>query len=200
MTVTIETHVPAKLREFLGSVRPEGLAALNEHAARALEVALKRHILSYAPSKHGSARRLGASPTRHIEKRIDRISHTSDRDGATFTIPIPGFSRAFKDVEVRPGPGRTALTLPMAAVAYGRTVAEVRALGWTVFRPKGGDVLMGAAPGSEEVQTLYLLRGRVTLRKDPSLLPSADEMGGTFARAIVERCLQAARKAGLRAS
>jgi len=198
MTIDVETKVPAKLRDFLQSVRPEGRVALNEYAAAALTNAIKRHILGYAPSKHGSARALGAQPTRHIEKRIDRISHSADANGITVTIPIPGFSRAFGDVEVRPGPGKKALTLPMSAVAYGRTVAEVRALGWTVFRPKGKEYLMGTNGGDAEV--LYMLKGRVRLRKDPSLLPSPTEMGKTAARAIVERCLRAAKNAGLKAS
>ena len=96
----------------------------------------------------------------------------------------------------------TTLTLPRAAVAYGRTVAEVRALGWTVFKPKGTNWLMGTKGGDRETLTLlYTLVGGVVQRRDPSLLPPQGEIAATGWNAIwkhIQKAVAKARQGGLK--
>ena len=174
----------------MGALRPESRAEVNSVAGRAVMNHVQRHIRSYMRTKHTSAHMLGARPTGHYEKGAAAITMTADQSGAEVRIPIPGLRRAWEDVEIRPGPGKRALTLPRAAIAYGRTVAEVRALGWTVFRPKGTNWLMGSHEGDKSATLLY-----------PSLLPPQGEIAATGWDAIwkhIQKAVAKARQGGLK--
>ena len=185
----------------MGALRPESRAEVYSVAGRAVMKHVQRHIRSYMRTKHGSAHALGARPTGHYEKGAAAITMTADQSGAEVRIPIPGLRRAWEDVEIRPGPGKRALTLPRAAIAYGRTVAEVRALGWTVFRPKGTNWLMGSHEGDKSATLLYTLVGGVVQRRDPSLLPAQGEIAATGWAAIwkhIQKAVAKARQGGLK--
>ena len=185
----------------MGALRPESRAEVNSVAGRAVMNHVQRHIRAYMRTKHGSAHALGARPTGHYEKGAAAITMTADQSGAEVRIPIPGLRRAWEDVQIRPGPGKQALTLPRAAIAYGRTVAEVRALGWTVFRPKGTNWLMGTKDGDDSATLLYTLVGGVVQRRDPSLLPSQGEIAATGWDAIwkhIQKAVAKARQGGLK--
>ena len=185
----------------MGALRPESRAEVNSVAGRAVMNHVQRHIRSYMRTKHTSAHMLGARPTGHYEKGAAAITMTADQSGAEVRIPIPGLRRAWEDVEIRPGPGKRALTLPRAAIAYGRTVAEVRALGWTVFRPKGTNWLMGSHEGDKSATLLYTLVGGVVQRRDPSLLPAQGEIAATGWDAIwkhIQKAVAKARQGGLK--
>lgn len=185
----------------MGALRPESRAEVNSVAGRAVMNHVQRHIRSYMRTKHTSAHMLGARPTGHYEKGAAAITMTADQSGAEVRVPIPGLRRAWEDVEIRPGPGKRALTLPRAAIAYGRTVAEVRALGWTVFRPKGTNWLMGSHEGDKSATLLYTLVGGVVQRRDPSLLPAQGEIAATGCDAIwkhIQKAVAKARQGGLK--
>ena len=185
----------------MGALRPESRAEVYSVAGRAVMNHVQRHIRSYMRTKHTSAHMLGARPTGHYEKGAAAITMTADQSGAEVRIPIPGLRRAWEDMPIRPGPGKRALTLPRAAVAYGRTVAEVRALGWTVFRPKGTNWLMGSHEGDKSATLLYTLVGGVVQRRDPSLLPAQGEIAATGWAAIwkhIQKAVAKARQGGLK--
>ena len=185
----------------MGALRPESRAEVYSVAGRAVMNHVQRHIRSYMRTKHATAHMLGARPTGHYEKGAAAITMTADQSGAEVRIPIPGLRRAWEDVQIRPGPGKQALTLPRAAIAYGRTVAEVRALGWTVFRPKGTNWLMGTKDGDDSATLLYTLVGGVVQRRDPSLLPSQGEIAATGWDAIwkhIQKAVAKARQGGLK--
>ncbi len=207
--VSIESnHVVDAIK---GQFGPEGSRALNSAAGGAVMNAVQRHIRSYMRSKHRTARMLGATPTGHYEdKGAAAISMSADASGAEVRIPIPGISRAWNDITIRPGPGKDFLTLPKAAIAYGRKVAEVRALGWKVFRPaaSGAKMTQKSPRRYTEYQHIYLgykdddpptllytLVDGVVQRKDPSLLPSEDEIARTANDAIMARIGEAVRRA-----
>ena len=185
----------------MGALRPESRAEVNSVAGRAVMNHVQRHIRAYMRTKHTSAHMLGARPTGHYEKGAAAITMTADQSGAEVRIPIPGLRRAWEDMPIRPGPGKRALTLPRAAVAYGRTVAEVRALGWTVFRPKGTNWLMGSHEGDKSATLLYTLVGGVVQRRDPSLLPAQGEIAATGWQAMwkhIQKAVAKARQGGLK--
>ena len=186
----------------MGALKPESRTDIYAAAGRAVMNAVQRHIRSYMRTKHGSAHALGARPTGHYEKGAAAITSTADSSGAVVRIPIPGIDRAWNDIQIRPGPGKRALTLPRAAVAYGRTVAEVKALGWKVFCPKGTNWLMGTKGDDKTTLTLlYTLVGGVVQRRDPSLLPSQGEIAETGWNAIwkhIQKAVAKARQGGLK--
>lgn len=185
----------------MGALKPESRAEVYSVAGRAVMNHVQRHIRSYMRTKHTTAHMLGARPTGHYEKGAAAITMSADQSGAEVRIPIPGLRRAWEDVQIRPGPGKRALTLPRAAVAYGRTVAEVRALGWTVFKPKGTNWLMGTKGDDKTPTLLYTLVGGVVQRRDPSLLPSQGEIAETGWNAIwkhIQKAVAKARQGGLK--
>lgn len=193
----------------MGALKPESRTDIYAVAGRAVMNAVQRHIRSYMRTKHTTANMLGARPTGHYEKGAAAITSTADSSGAVVRIPIPGIDRAWNDIQIRPGPGKEFLTLPKAAISYGRKVREVRALGYSVFRPaaKGAkmtqksprkysayqNILMGSKNG--DTQILYTLVGGVLQRRDPSLLPSQGEIAETGWKAIWRRIQAAVAKA-----
>ena len=114
---------------IMGEIGPESRRQLNSVAGRAVMNAVQRHIRSYMREKHRSARMLGATPTGHYEKGAAAISMSADATGATVTIPIPGIARAWGDVSIRPGPGKSALTLPQGGSRLGRAGGAVARAG-----------------------------------------------------------------------
>lgn len=214
LNVTFQSNYVADA--VMGVLRPESRAGLYSIAGRAVMNQVQRHIRSYMRSKHHTANSLGARPTGHYEKGAAAITTSADSSGAEVRIPIPGLRRAWEDMPIRPGPGKDFLTLPKAAIAYGRKVKEVRALGWKVFIPaaSGAKMTQKSPRRFTEYQHIYLgyrdddpptllytLVDGVVQRRDPSLLPSQGEIAATGADAIlkqVQKAVAQARKGGLK--
>ena len=102
---------------------------------------------------------------------------TSDSDGATVTVAALGIRRALGPVEILPR-GKQALTIPVAAIAYGRSVAYLKSHGVNVFRPKGKNYLATTKGKgkSAKIVPLYILAKRATLKHEPDLLPSQSSL------------------------
>lgn len=148
---------------------------------------IQRHITEKAaPTHHKTADDLGATRSGHLEKGADAVTPYSTPDYAEVIIPIPGISRAFRDLTVTPK-NANALTIPLDALAYSRRASEVRALGWSIFRPKGKNVLMGTKDG--ETKSLYALVKSAHLRQDRGLLPSDEQISST-AKLSIKKYLQ----------
>lgn len=153
-------------------------------AAAGAQNLIQRHITEKAaPTHHKTADDLGATRSGHLEKGADAVTPHSTSDYAEVIIPIPGISRAFRDLTVTPK-NANALTIPLDALAYSRRASEVRALGWEIFRPKGKNVLMGTKDG--ETKTLYALVKSAHLRQDRGLLPTDEEVGTTAKLSIMQ--------------
>ena len=186
----------------MGALRPESRAEVYSVAGRAVMNHVQRHIRAYMRAKHGSAHALGARPTGHYEKGAAAITMSADPSGAEVRVPIPGLKRAWEDMPIRPGPGKRALTLPRAAIAYGLKVKDVEKDGWKVFRPKGTNWLMGTKGDDKTTLTLlYTLVGGVVQRRDPSLLPPQGEIAATGWDAIwkhIQKAVAKARQGGLK--
>jgi len=205
--MTVEIQMPpywGRMRDALTSGIRRNIHSLCGENLHRLVVA---HLKRIEPLHHLWAKKLGASPTRHIDKGVEGAAWTADENGAEVVIPMPGLSRAFHDIELTTPTrhGASAYTIPVSAHAYGHRVSELVRMGWSIFRPKakakgegeekakargegeGEDegVLMGTRAGDGEAEPLYLLRKRVKLKKDRSLLPSDAEMANTVSKAVL---------------
>lgn len=163
-------------------------ATASRNGADNVVALIRTHLAGLAGSRHATAAKLGASPTGHIRAQACRREH-ADANGATISVGIPGIGRAFRDIEIAPRRA-SALTIPVHRLAYGRTVYEV-SRDRSVFRPKGKNYL---ATSDEEgnLTVLYLLRTRVRQPRDPSLLPTREDLAWHYARgwsAAVRRAL-----------
>ena len=190
--MTLKVIHPRNLGKWLDLVKSEGRRQLFSVAANAVRILVRDHLFRIAPRHHISAHRLGATPTGHIEKGARATHFTASANGAEVIIPIPGLSRAFGPLTITPR-NAAALTLPVSPHAYGKRVGELRANGWNIFRPKGHDILMGSL-GDDEAVPLYVLKRRVQLKQDRSLLPSDAELGTTASKAMLDYIRRTTRR------
>ena len=101
---------------------------------------------------------------------------TSDANGATVTLAALGIRRALGPLTIVPK-SKAALTIPVAAIAYGRKVSYLESHGIEVFRPKGKNYLAYKEnPKSRFSTVLYILAKRATLKHEPDLLPRKEEL------------------------
>ena len=190
--MTLKVIHPRNLGKWLDLVKSEGRRQLFHAIADNVAELVRNHLSRIAPRHHISAHRLGATPTGHIEKGARATHFTASPDSADVIIPIPGLSRAFGPLTITPR-NAAALTLPVSPHAYGKRVGDLRTNGWNIFRPKGHDILMGSL-GDDEAVPLYVLKRRVQLKQDRSLLPSDAELGGTAARAMLDYIRRTTRR------
>ena len=190
--MTIQVITPTSMERWRDVAKPEMRHNLFSLAASAVSTLIDRYLRRIAPTRHKTADRLGASRTGHLERNT---SFHATSEYAEVIIPIPGISRAFKDLSIKPK-DKLFLTLPIASQSYGKTTKEMRSLGWMLFRPpaKGAhktsekkyseyqDLLLGNLP-DEKAVPLYLLKKRVEQRQDRTLLPSDAEMDESIAHA-----------------
>ena len=185
--ISVNTNTP-QLDGVIERLEPGARAELHEEIAGRLQTIVDNHLASYASSHHKTATGLGARPTGNLEKA--KVTATSGADGATVTVAAPGIRRALGPVEIRPR-NKQALTIPVAAIAYGRSVAYLKAHGVDVFRPKGKDYLAYKEnPKSQFSTVIYILAKRATLKHEPNLLPREEELAANAAEAAREYIME----------
>ena len=156
-----------------------------EAGASSLAPTVRRHLL--ALNLHGtrdwlnSRSQTRAQPTQHFRKGAAAVYIKTGNGEASVVVPIPGISRAFHALEIAPR-AAGALTVPLNSIAYGKSVSQLRSVGWRIFRGKGKArrVLFGAYNG--EVRGLYALMSRVRVPQDRSLLPSDNQVNAAVQR------------------
>lgn len=194
MKVEVTITKSEKLDLLIRALSPEARTDLNAVAADAVAEFVGAHVRAYSGSKHDTATAFGAPPTRHYEDGANAISSSADADAGTVRIPIPGISRAWGDVEIRPGAGKKYLTIPARSGApevYGKTVAILRGLGWSFASGRRGTpqekLLFGRFEGEKESKVMFILKESVVQRQDPSLLPTKEEISDCAGRAVLKR-------------
>lgn len=184
MILNVHPHVNPKLTALLRELGPVWRKNLLGVGANGLKVCLRRYLRNEAQRRHTTALMLGGTPTGHIQKGAARIAvWDHDDTHASVIVPIAGIQRAFGDLTIT-AKKATALTIPVSGAAYGHRVRELRRMGWSVFRPKGHDYLMGSHDG-EAAQLLYVLRKKVIVRRDRTLLPTDDVIADSINRPTV---------------
>jgi len=179
----IKAEINPRLAGILRDVGPGTCRALYSVGANALKMEVRAHLRREAARRHATARRLGATPTGHLEKGAARVTSRSSATQGEVHVPIVGISRAFQDLTISPRHA-SALTIPVAAAAYGHRVRELERMGWNIFRPKGHDVLMGTHSEGEEPTALYALKKQVVVRRERTLLPSDARVGEVINKAL----------------
>ena len=181
--ITVDIDTP-QLDAISRRLEPSSRAALHREIAAEISETVRGHLRRYALTHHATASRLGARPSGNLEGA--RVSATSDSAGATVTVAALGIRRALGPVTIRPRT-KAALTIPVAALAYGRTVSYLRNKGVDVFRPKGKNYLATTEGEGNDAKMvpLYILAKRATLKHEPDLLPTHE--------ALTANALEAAR-------
>ncbi|MGN0876441.1 MAG: hypothetical protein ACI4TC_04140 [Kiritimatiellia bacterium] len=171
--ISVNINTP-QLDGIIERLEPGARAELHHEIAAEIQQTVQGHLRRYALAHHKTASGLGARPTGNLEDA--KVEATSDSDGATVTVAALGIRRALGPVEIRPR-NKQALTIPVAAIAYGRSVAYLKAHGVDVFRPKGKNYLAYKEnPKSQFSTVIYILAKRAALKHEPELLPGSDEL------------------------
>lgn len=141
---------------------------------------VRDHLIHASRTRHATARRLGAKPTGFLGQAAEKVARkqslTADDSQAAISLNHPGLIRAFKDVEIRPGPGKKALTIPMIAQAYGQRAYRI----WdkeglfVISTEKGAFAVKKNADDS--LTAYYKLAPSVNQKQDRTLLPSDAEL------------------------
>jgi hypothetical protein len=189
--IRITWRMSGRIAALARSLGPEDRRTLNESAARQLRTDIRAHLRSEASRRHGTAQRLGAQPTGHLEKAAQSTGWSADAEAATVTVSSPGITRVFHPLKIEPKRARK-LTIPVHALGYGRPASEVSAA-HRLFRPKGKDYLMAKIDGRPTV--VYLLRKAVMVPQDRSLLPSDEALGASARKGYRDGILLAMEEA-----
>lgn len=174
--------------------------ALHAQIARDGENFLKTYGRTISAEHHRTASRLGAKPTNHLLNAYQAIESEGKPELAELRIPRASRLRAaFGDYVVRPGSGKTYLTIPDHADVYGRRVREF---------PEGTfrfailhahrvfPVLLFAAAGGRHKagDVAYWLRRELTIQADTTLIRF--DLLAEEARDSVEEYIDTLRRGG----
>ena len=172
ITVNIDTP---QLDAISRRLEPSSRAELHREIAAEISETVRGHLRRYARAHHATASRLGARPTGNLEDA--RVDAASDSSGATVTVAALGIRRALGPVTIRPRT-KAALTIPVAALAYGRSVAYLKSHGYNIFRPKGKNFLATTEGKGKDAKIvpLYILAKQATLKHEPDLLPTRETL------------------------
>ena len=185
--ISVNTNTP-QLDGVIERLEPGARAELHREIAAEISETVRDHLRAYALSHHKTATGLGARPTGNLEDA--KVDATSDSGGATVTVAALGIRRALGPLEIRPR-NKQALTIPVAAIAYGRSVAYLKTHGVDVFRPKGKNYLAYKEnPKSQFSTVIYILTKRATLKHEPNLLPREEELAANAAEAAREYIME----------
>lgn len=176
MSLTIKvTVVDGGLRAVMLQLTRGGFVELNRAAGTELQTVAFEHVAKLAAERHGTAEKLGATPTNHYAQAAEKIAApaalSADAAGATLAFSHPGFTRAFRSVKIAPTTSRS-LALPIHAISYGHRAAALwERLG--LFIPKGKRFIAANIGGV--LTPLYVLVRSLTQKQDRSLLPSDEQ-------------------------
>ena len=188
MEVSVDIKTP-QLDAISRRLEPSARAELHSEIAAEISETVRGHLRRYALAHHATASRLSARPTGNLEDA--RVDAASDSAGATVTVAALGIRRALGPITIRPRT-KAALTIPVAAIAYGRTVAYLKNNGFDIFRPKGKNYLATTEGKGKDAKMvpLYILAKRATLKHEPDLLPSQDTLAANALEAAREYIME----------
>lgn len=184
--LTVKVEGVDQVKQALGAAfTPEARRRMTLEIGYNVQERTADHIAEASVTRHRTADRLGAPHSGFLEFAPGRVRSESrfvDEDGKRGVIEprnatessvdvvianTPGLSRAFHDLVITPQRAK-ALTIPINAVSYAKSVRKVRGEGWKIHRE--GRILKGEKSGGETL-SLYVLCGRVTVPQDRGLLP-----------------------------
>lgn len=171
--IDVKAKVPT-LDGVAARLSPSARNALALSVANEIQETVREHLADYAPAHHRAAALLGARPTGNLENATFAVR--LEGEGAVVEVGAKGIRRALGPLEIRPR-NKQALTIPKHPLAYGHSVAELRARGVAVFRPRGRNYLAFRENKNSKFSTvLYILAKRAVLKHEPALLPTAETL------------------------
>lgn len=175
LKIDVKSNVGDRLKKVEASLTDR--TDLNEHIGKVAQSFTRDYLIGIAGERHGSAEKLGGTPTGFLAKAAENTSFHAGKNGVRVTIKSPGISRVAHDVTIVPTGGRQWLTIPIAGISYGKTVSQIEGQFGRLFRPwrkseKGVRAHVLAAKIPDGLKFLFALTKSVTQKQDRTLLPS----------------------------
>ena len=98
----------------------------------------------------------------------------------TVNVDIPGASRAYNDINIRPVKAKM-LTIPMHSDAFHHSARDFNDL----FKPKGKNILARNVNG--QLVAMFALAKSAFQKKDSSLMPTDDNLASGIFRALCQK-------------
>jgi hypothetical protein len=150
-------------------------------------------------AQHRTANKLGAAPTKHLEKAYQDIEGQSDAESARLLVPSHSRLRAaFGEYTVRPGPGKKWLTIPITAEAYGKRAREIDGLAFIYETGAQTALLVKKASGGRTYKPYFLLVKKATIPEDQTLIPfpELEEVARLAVGDYIDDALETSNRAG----
>jgi len=182
-TINVES-LKAKLAKVAQATKSPDMMQVSQSFMLSL---IQDHIAQLGQTRHNTANRLGATPTRHYNADAV-LPGVVDSTSASIEVNITGIQRAYQDLTITPINGKY-LTIPVSAISYGYKVSELQAQGYKIFRPKGKKVLGYSVKEQGKKSTfvaLYALSEGVFQAQDSSLMPPNDDIEAAFVHGAEE--------------
>jgi len=150
---------------------------MNEAISKKAQALTREHLRSISLTHRN---KLGAPSSGHWGKAVDKTTAQFDATSATVTIAHEGIGRSMHDVDIYPGAGKKAITIPLIAQAYNLRAAAIwESEGLVIAGSKNAKGKSVAVAGKRleggGFQAWYLLVPHVHQKQDRTLLPSDEE-------------------------
>lgn len=183
--IRIQDQATPDLQALHDRLKPANRRRLMVAAGSALTRQLKEHFTQRNFDTDTKRARKGWPKQNFWTRRVAQKTRLGVVTASTATIQIasPEFAAKLKGANIRPGPGKRALAIPLRAIVYGKRAAAQPVPGLFVFRsPRSKKAFLASTEGPDRPGRLtvyYRLLRSVRVPADPKALPSDKSMQET---------------------
>lgn len=171
MTIRIQTTDGRSIEQGIQAVLRRVADKLNRDSGKVASESMTKSVKNWVQQRYPGSKHYDPSKV-----------NQGDSLGVigTVNVDIPGISRAYRDVTIRPIRAR-ALTIPIHQSAYGKKAADFNDL----FKPKGKNILARNVNG--QLVAMFALAKSAFQKKDSSLMPTDENLASGIFRALCQK-------------
>ena len=171
MTIIIQTADGRPVEQGISAILKRVVYKLNRESGKTAAESMTKSVKNWVQQRYPGSQHYDPSKV-----------NQGDSLGVigTVNVDIPGISRAYHDVTIRPIRAR-ALTIPIHQSAYGKKVADFNDL----FKPKGKNILARNVNG--QLVAMFALAKSAFQKQDSSLMPPDEHLASGIFRALCQK-------------
>ena len=171
MTILIQTTDNKPIEQGISAILKRVADQLNRDSGKVASESMTKSVKNWVQQRYPGSKHYDPSKV-----------NQGDSLGVigTVNVDIPGISRAYHDVTIRPVRARH-LTIPMHQSAYGKKVSDFNDL----FKPKGKNILARNVNGN--LVAMFALAKSAFQKKDSSLMPTDENLASGIFRALCQK-------------
>ena len=171
MTILIQTTDNKPIEQGISAILKRVADQLNRDSGKVASESMTKSVKNWVQQRYPGSKHYDQSKV-----------NQGDSLGiiGTVNIDIPGISRAYHDVTIRPTHARH-LTIQIHQSAYGKRVSDFNDL----FKPKGKNILARNVNG--QLVAMFALAKSAFQKQDSSLMPTDDNLASGIFRALCQK-------------